>query len=803
MRTELLRLLAIMVAIACVAGTRPAAGQSPNAIGKLERAIATYCHHCHDAETHAGGVVLAGRSLAAEKLMEQQDVWERALRKLRTYQMPPPGEPRPAADELDGMTSALERLLDGIADGSDVGRPPSLRRLTRREYRNAIRDLLDLELDVSKLLPADEASHGFDNITVSDLSPTLLSRYVTAAQTASRLALGHVPQQPGGETYRIPGDETQEQRVDGLPYGTRGGALLSHYFPQDGEYEFTIRLTRDRNEHVEGLHGPHQLEVLVDRKRMAQFNVGPPRDGRHDLVDAHLHRRVHVEAGRHEVGVTFLGGAPALLTTKRQPYNARYNYHRHPRTAPAIFEVAITGPFGDASPRSTSARRRVLGELGEAPPATPATRAESELRAEAQLRKLARLAFRRPPSSAELSRIMEFYRQGAEDGDEDAHEGGMELALTSILSSPRFLFRVHREPEAADSAASAASATATIAYPLDDFELATRLSFFLWSSIPDEPLLALAEQGRLTEPATLRAQTLRMLRDPRSKALVDDFASQWLYLSNLDTFTPNLRSFPDFDNNLRRAFRRETELFLASVFRENASVLTLLRSDYTFLNERLAKHYGIPNIYGSRFRRVQLDAEASHRGGLLRHGSVLAITSYATRTSPVIRGNWVLKNLIGAPPPPPPANVPDLPNSPIDKSLSVRERLAIHRSDPACASCHQLMDPIGFALENFDAVGRWRDREEGQPLDTRGAWPDGASFDGIEGLEQSLLDHPEWFVSTLAEKLLTYATGRGATTADRPAIRQVVRQAGEDGYRFSALILGIVESRPFRYRRAD
>ncbi|MGH7128384.1 MAG: DUF1592 domain-containing protein, partial [Planctomycetaceae bacterium] len=527
----------------------------------------------------------------------------------------------------EAVVSWLTSSLDSAAARHpDPGRTETFRRLNRTEYQNAIRDLLALEVDVAALLPPDESSHGFDNVTVANLSPTLLNRYISAAQTISRLAVGGTEQSPAGDTIRVRPDITQDTHIEGLPIGTRGGVLIPYHFPQDGEYEIQVRLMRDRNEHVEGLSEPHELEVLLDRKRVASFTVEPPPKGESDKsVDARLKTRIQATAGPHKLGVTFLKKSSSLLETMRQPLNVHFNMYRHPRIGPAVYQVAITGPFEAAGPGDTPSRRRIFI-------CRPTGPEDEEECAQRILSNLMRRAYRRPVDDEDLKTPMEFFRRGRAEGGFDA---GVEMALSAVLVNPQFLFRIERDP---------AGAPPRTAYRISGLELASRLSFFLWSSIPDDELLDLAIRGKLSRPEVLEQQVRRMLADERSRSLVTNFAGQWLYLRNLDSVTPDMRRFPDFDDNLRQAFRQETELFFESILREDRSVLDLLDADYTFLNERLARHYGIPHVYGSRFRRVSLDEE-SRRGGLLRHGSLLTVTSYATRTSPVIRGHWVLENL--------------------------------------------------------------------------------------------------------------------------------------------------------------
>ena len=747
--------------------------------------IGSYCLECHDADSAKGDLDLD--AILDEDVGEHSAIWEKVVRQLDARQMPPIGKDRPDLPAFDRTSQALVTKLDAAAASHpNPGRTETLRRLTRTEYRNAIRDLLDLEIDTSELLPADQSSHGFDNITVSDLSPTLLDRYLSAAQKISRLAVGTPLRQPDGHTVRLAPDLTQEHHVEGLPLGTRGGAVIRHNFPQSGDYEIEIRLTRDRNEKIEGMHGKHELEILLGGQAVASLTVQPPDNPKdHSKADNHLKAHVAVDAGPQDLGVTFVDRGRVISETFRQPYESSFNYHRHPRKGPAVYQVTITGPLdasGAVKPGTdTPSRKRIFT-------ATASTREEEPDAARAILSRLMRLAWRRPISAEDLSRPMQFFEQARQANE--SFEAGIEAALSAILVSREFLFRVEREPT---------GMAAETPYPINDLDLASRLSFFLWSSLPDDELLTVAEKGELHEPAELRKQALRMLADSRSQSLVSNFADQWLYLRNLASITPDARLFPDFDDNLRHAFRRETELLFESVLREDRSVLYLLRSDQTFLNERLAKHYGINNVYGTRFRRVSLD-DGDHRGGLLRHGSILTITSYATRTSPVIRGNWILENLLGAAPPPPPPDVPALEDNDVAADLPFRERFAEHRRNPACTSCHLVIDPVGFPLENFDAVGRWRTFFEGHPVDSRGGFADGSEFANIDELEDALLARPEHFTRTLAEKLLTYALGRGIEPGDAPAVRQIVREAAADDYRFSRIITGIVTSVPFTQR---
>ncbi len=773
--------LFIADALVGVSSAPQAATRSPQPV-VLKRFVDRHCIGCHSSDAKTAGLALD--VLSKQTVDRHPEPWERVVRKLRSRQMPPPESERPGEREYEAVLSLLEGALDRAAAAHpDPGRTDTFRRLNRTEYQNAIRDLLALEIDGAALLPADPPSNKFDNVTVGDLSPTLMDRYLTAAQKISRLAVGTPARAPGGDTIRIPADRTQEGHVPGLPIGTRGGALIPYTFPLNGEYEITVRLSRDRNEEVEGLREPHELELLLDRARVGLFTVRPPQDDDHSHVDRHLKQMLRVTAGPHQLGVTFLKQPSSLLGTKRQPYEAHFNMHRHPRISPAVYQVSITGPHGVNVPGDTPNRRRSFISQ-------PRKTSEEEDCARRVLSRLMRRAYRRPVTVEDLKTPMLMFRQARADSDFDA---GVEMALSAVLISPNFLFRIERDPR---------GIAPKTGYRISDVELASRLSFFLWSSIPDDTLLDLAERKQLSGPKVLEAQVRRMLTDPRARTLATNFAAQWLHLRNLDSATPDARLFPDFDDNLRQAFRQETELLFEGIVRNDRSVLELLTANYTYLNERLAKHYGIPHVYGSRFRRVAL-ARDSKRGGLLRHGSILTVTSYATRTSPVIRGKWVLENLLGVPPPPPPENVPALKDNTVAANLTGRERLAEHRLNPACKSCHNLIDPVGFSLEKFDAIGRWREVEAGKPIDATGGLPDGSRFDGVAGLERALGSRPELFVRTLTENLMMYGLGRVIEEPDAPAIRDIVRQAQADRNRFSSLIVGIATSTPFRMRRTQ
>jgi len=750
------------------------------AISSKQALVNKYCISCHNADETGGGMNL--EVVQFDEVTENPELWENVITRLQSRQMPPPDRKRPDEDTYEAMVAHLSKTLDLAAkQHPNPGRVDTFRRMNRTEYQNAIRDLLGLEIDAASLLPKDEESHGFDNITVGNLSPSLLDRYISAAQKISRLAVGAPSDKLEGHTIRIPAEVTQEKHIEGLPIGTRGGALVPYTFPQDGEYLIEVSLARDRNEHIEGLNESHEMEILLDKAIVERFTVANSKERKdHSMLDKHLKTRTYVTAGPHNLGVTFIKNPYSLLENKRQPFEAHFNFHRHPRLSPAVYQISITGPFNAQGAADTPSRNKIFITQ-------PKTEKEEEPAAREILSALMKRAYRRPASNQDLKQPLAFYREAAK---EQGFEAGIEAALTSILVNPEFIFRIEREPKKSKSGQ---------AYEISDLELASRISFFLWSSLPDDELLGEAIAGNLRKPAVLEKQVRRMLTDEKSISLVNNFASQWLHLRNLDSVTPDLRLFPDFDDNLRQAFRKETELFFENVLREDKNVLGLLKADHTYLNERLAHHYGIPNVFGSRFRRVELDPKY-HRGGILRHGSILTVTSYATRTSPVIRGNWVLENIMGTPAKPPLPDIPSLDENKVNASLPMRQRLEQHRANPACASCHNLMDPPGFALENFDAIGRWREYEFGQPVDASGGLPDGNVFVGIENLEDGLLQRPELFVRTLSEKLLTFGLGRGVEVYDAPAVRKIVKDAKENDYRFSSIILGIINSIPFQMR---
>ncbi len=793
----------------------PAAEQpaGPDAGASRAALIERYCVGCHNDRLRTAGLALDRADLAA--VGADPELWEKVLRKLRAGMMPPAGRPRPKPAARDGLVAWLQSELDRAAlRNPHPGRVDGLRRLSRTEYRNAIRDLLALDVDVAELLPADDSSGGFDNASLGGLDPGRLEDFLLAARKVSRLAVA-APARPMSRTVVVPSDFTQSRHVSGLPFGTRGGVLVPFAFPSSGEYDIDITLGRDFLQLFAtgpaGLSEPHDLVVTLDGELVHTARLEPPAppgrrraggdaaaaapyasaaddtSGRRDVSV-----RVAVSAGRRRLGVAFADKGARLVEQHLEPFERPHVAQgEDQRSAPVVETVEITGPFAAMPSRpDTVSRRRIFA-------CRPAARSEEEDCARTILATLARRAYRRPVSASDVDALLAFYRQGYAAGratPAGGFEAGIQRALRRLLAHPEFLFRIERDP---------GGAARGDAYRVSDLELASRLSFFLWSSLPDDELLDAASRGTLREPDELERQVRRMLADRRSSALVDNFAAQWLYLRNLPEVNPDAWRYPDFDDNLRRSMRRETELFFGSIIREDRRVIELLEADYTFVDERLARHYGMPHVRGSRFRRVDLGPD-SGRGGLLGHASILTVTSYATRTSPVLRGKWVLENILGTPPPPPPAKVPPLGDSRSEQALSMRERMAEHRANPVCASCHALMDPIGLSLENFDAIGRWRSRTESfAALDVSGRLPDGTAYEGVAGLRQVLLTRPELFVTTLAEKLLGYALGRAVDPYDAPAVRGIVRDAERHAYRFSALVLGIVRSTPFQMRSAE
>jgi hypothetical protein len=759
-----------------------------------------YCLSCHNDRLKTAGLSLA--NVDSARVERDSEVWEKVARKLRSRAMPPAGRPRPDDQTYDAFATALEASLDEAASAHPNPGRRVTHRLNRAEYANAVRDLLLVDVDAvdgRALLPPDDTGYGFDNIAdVLSVSPTLLERYLSAARKIARLAIGDVTLKPGSHTYTVPKYLRQDDRVsDDLPFGSRAGTSVRHFFPVGGEYVVKINLLRTYTDLIRGLGEQHQLQVRLDGRVVQQFTIGgdtdadgnrKSRDQLNDelrMGDARLEARFAADAGPHLVGVSFVKKSVVTEGFLEPQFSVTsYAYAGDTDVLPGISSIVVRGPYGPTAVGDTPSRRRIFT-------CRPAGPRDDEPCAKEILSTLARRAYRRPLEHDEVQALLSYYRDGRANGSFDA---GIQLAVQKILVSPDFLFRVERTP--------VVGRPGTL-YRISDLELASQLSFFLWSSIPDDRLLDLAERGRLRDRAVLEGEVRRMLSDPRSGALITNFAGQWLQARNIRHALPDPIQYPEFDENLRLAFQRETDLFLDSQIREDRSVVELLTADYTFVNERLAEHYGIPNVYGNHFRRVALPDV--NRRGLLGQGTVLTITSYANRTAPTIRGKWLLENILGAPPPPPPPDVPSLQDEAQGaKPRSMRERLEQHRTNSACSSCHSRMDPLGFALENFDAVGKWRTTIDGStPIDASGALPDGTAFDGPAALRAALLARRDDFVRTLTEKLLTYALGRGVEYYDFPTVRRILRATEDDGHRWSGLILEIVKSVPFQMGRAD
>ena len=806
---------ALLLPAAQAAGqsAEPAGAPSAPAAASAEEAefrtvLDRYCTACHSDRLRTAGLTLESLDLA--HVGAGAETWEKVIRKLRAREMPPPRRPRPDDATYARFVHWIEGELDAAALANPNPGAETIHRLNRTEYTNAIRDLLALEIDGRELLPADDQSYGFDNIAdVLSLSTSLLERYMLAAGKIAQLAVASPSIRKTTAIYTTSPVLRQHYRMSELhPFGTRGGFATRHYFPVDGDYEVRVTLERTHGDAIKGLQRRNRLQVRLDRRRVAEFEIGG--DGQREAwsavfdltpyereADDDLRLRLSVAAGMREIAFSF-PRTSAIAEGVLEPISAAETYHyAGDRDAPmAVWIVEIEGPLDAAAPAAAAAADAAATPSREriftCTPDGASAGAEAACAADI-LAALARRAFRRPVGSDDVDALLAFYEAGRARG---GFESGIEFALRAILVDPEFLFRIEVDPPETPPGTP---------YRISDLELASRLSFFLWSSIPDDELLALAEAGTLREPRVLRAQVQRMLADPKSAALVDNFAGQWLFLRNMRSVKPDPIAFPEFDGNLREAFQRETELWFESQVREDRSVLEVLTSDHTFVNERLAEHYGIPGVLGNHFRRVRLPDET--RRGILGHGSVLTATSYANRTSPVKRGVWVLENLLGAPPPPPPADVPGLedsesvadPSDPESRPRSVRERMERHRTDPVCASCHVRMDPLGFALEGFDAVGGLRELPVEQ---TSGTLPSGRELTGPASVREMLLANREDFVGTVTEKLLTYALGRGVEYYDHPSIRRIVDAAEPDDYRWSSLILGIVESTPFQMRKA-
>ncbi len=747
-----------------------------------------YCVTCHSDKMRTGGLSLQGTDLS--DVPRNAENWEKVIRKLRTGSMPPQGMPRPEQSAIDGLASFLESSLDRAAAAKPNPGHAAMHRLNRAEYANAIRDLLALDIDSTALLPPDDESSGFDNIAdVLRMSPSLMERYLSASWNISREAVGDMNIAPATTTYRVRPDLSQDQHIEGLPLGTRGGAIVHHYFPLDAEYIMKVRLWRNTFDLMRGMEDAHQIEVSMDGKRVALITAG----GKADFVrmasnpgdfglelDKRLTVRIPVKAGPHSIAAAVLLRSHAEADALIKPFMRTTIDGLDITGDPSVDRISVEGPIAATGVGNTPSRNKIYV-------CKPANGQDELPCARKIISTLLRHAWRRPLTDSDLETPLSFYqKQRNEKGTFDA---GIESALQFILASPEFLFRFEGDPRDVPAGA---------VYQIGDVALASRLSFFLWSGAPDDELLRVASEGKLHEHAVLEQQVRRMLIDPRADALIENFAAQWLFLRNLKNFAPDLQIFPDFDDNLRRAMEEETRLFFQSIIREDRNVMELLTANYTFVNERLARHYGIPNIYGDQFRRVTVDSP--ERRGLLGQASILTVTSYPNRTSPVQRGKWVLTNLLGIPPTPPPPNVPQLKEAGDGVPLSLRARMEQHRSDAVCAGCHKVMDPIGFALENFDAVGHWRDAEDGAAIDASGTLYNGTRISGAGDLGKMLSSHPEVFVGVMTEKLLTYALGRGVQYYDMPAVRGIVTGAQAHDFRFSALVAGIVESTPFEMK---
>jgi mono/diheme cytochrome c family protein len=780
---------AAIAAIAGIAHSQQPVAKPASPADAHRQLINTYCIGCHSARAKVGNLVLEGLSL--DKVADNAVIWEKVIRKLNGGQMPPQGMPRPQAAASQALTQYLAASLDkALATNTDPGRAP-IHRLNRTEYANAIRDLLAVEIDPAEYLPPDDESDGFDNIADAlRVSPTLLDQYLVASRKISALAVGDMEIVPISRFVQVPPDLSQEDHIEGLPLGTRGGVLIQHNFPLDADYDFSVFLIQNIVGYVTGLEYAHELEISIDGERVFLAPVGGEDDNRmsdenlgvaKDTLDARLKSRIPVKAGRHSVAVAFLRRNSAPTDEPLQSFTRDHDL-QNMNGLPLVDHVQITGPFKPMGPGDTPSRNRIFTCQPKSPTAEAAC-------AKQILSTLSKRAYRRPVSDTDLASLMNLYEAGRKDA---SFEKGVQNSLRLVLANPKFLFRSEPDPK---------SAAPGSVRRLTDLELASRLSFFLWSSLPDEELINLAAQGKLKNAQVLDQQVKRMMADPRADAMVSNFAGQWLLLRNLNGQPRDPNVFPNYDANLRDAFRKETELLFQAVMREDRNVLELLTADYTFVNQRLAQHYGIQGVYGSNFRRVKI-ADPNRRG-ILGQGSFLTVTSESNRTSPVKRGKYILETILGTPPPAPPPNVPALKEN--DESgrnaTTLRARLALHREAATCSTCHSVMDPLGLALENFDAVGRYRTKELGGPIDTAGQLADGTKVSGPTELRDALMKRPDQFVGTMTEKMLTYALGRAVEPHDMPVVRDITRQAARQNYKFSAVVLGIVKSTPFQMKK--
>lgn len=812
-------ILTLCMAASCLIFAVESAGQDVSASNRA--LLDQYCVICHN-QTVVNSVATVNEGLQTTQLrnlgltLDTEDianlaanpeVWEKVIKKLRVGVMPPPNYPRPDKVSYDGFRAWLENELDRVAAlQPNPGRTQAFHRLNQTEYRNSVRDLLDLDIDVSSLIPADSPDqYGFDNnADVLALSPLSVERYVTAAHRVAELAVGAAPRGASIKTYDVPLNLIQDDRLsEELPFGSRGGTAIEHLFPVDGEYRITVKLQTNYVDFVRGYDEAHEMELSLDGEHLNTFAFGGDAPGMPApysyagnirgsddweafmmaFADQGFEMVLPIQAGPRIIGATF----PREMWEAEGVQQPRlFGYHlavtELPDANPSVSSIEIEGPLTITGPGDTPSRRKIFT-------CQPSSADEEPACARQILTSLARRGYRRAVDESDINGLVEFYNQGQLEG---GFETGIQFALERLLVSPDFLFRIEQDPVSADPGSM---------YEISETELASRLSYFLWSSLPDEELLELAGRGTLREASVLEAQVQRMMADPRSAGFIESFVGQWLYLRNLDGIYPDPSRFPEFDENLREAFQRETELFIDDQIRSDHSLRELLSADYTYVNERLAKHYDIPGIYGNRYRKVTL--EGAERGGLFGHGSLMMVTSYPNRTSPVLRGKFVLENLLGGPPPEPPPNVPALETSSDGKELTMREAMAMHRENPACRVCHAAMDPIGFSLENYDAIGKWRTEFAGQAIDASGLLPDGNTFDGPDGLRGLLLERPDDFVGTVTEKLMRFALGRSLEYYDMPEVRAIVRGAAKNDYKWSSVILGVIESAPFQMRRTE
>jgi hypothetical protein len=761
---------------------KPAAGVQAPDVTTQRAMVNQYCVTCHNAKLNTANLQLDKLDLA--HLGDHAEIGEKVVRKLRAGMMPPTGLPRPDAAKREALISWMEGELDHSA--VTYLPAPGLHRLNRTEYTNAIRDVLNLEVDATKFLPSDDSTRGFDNIAGAlTLSPALMEAYLSAAGKISRLAIGDVSA-PTQAVFEVAPDTAQNYHIEGLPFGTRGGILIKYEFPADGEYSFKVKGVTGYFQAVLGGVKGEQLEVTIDGERVKLFDWD--KEIANTTGNGKSTPRIPVKAGLHTVGVTFLATNDVPGSELNRPFQRTMNT---PGSIPGFLfyphvgQVWIEGPYNAAGAGDTASRKKIFV-------CHPATAKDEPACARTIISTLVKHAFRRPASQSDVTNLMEFYQSGRTDGGK--FNDGIEAVLQRILADPEFVYRLEPEP---------AGLAAGKSYRVSDLALASRLSFFLWSSVPDDQLIDLAAQGKLKDPAVLEQQVKRMLSDPKSDALVNNFTGQWLNVRSLQVSSPEVNLFPDFDDNLRAAYEREIELFFGSVIHEDRSILDLLNADYTYVNERLAKHYGIPNVYGPQFRRVTLGQDLDMRRGLLGKGALMTETSVAVRTSPVARGKWFLQTFLGVSPPDPPPNVPQIKDKPVDatgnaKALTMRQTMEAHHTDPVCSSCHKIFEPIGLAMENFDAVGKWRTQDDGTPIDATGVLVDGTKLDGVKSLRDSMLRYSDQFERVVTEKLMIYALGRGVEYQDMPLVRSIVRESAPTKYRFSSVVLGIVKSPAFQ-----